>query len=291
MSKQLIFTLILFMLGLPMVYSQARLKPTQRYSSGETVYGARAGVKTIIPQGWLGMLPRDTELFLLMPLDGSNGEIYVTVSGNLSIEDRKANWLSGLDLGNGNVLRSDGNFTDRNGNLSSFLKLDQKTSTDRGYIETVCGPYGVCLTVMLFGGEAGFDKVQQAVYSFIDNIQWQEPSDKDDYADFDWNEFLSGKHLLNYDYVPNAKAENDIWLCSDGSFTTKLKRSGLLKDQAKQYKGTKSGTWETSSVGASGVLILNYKKLDPLKVSLKIEGEQIYLNEKRHFVMKSSVCE
>jgi hypothetical protein len=291
MSKQLIFTLILFMLGLPMVYSQAKLKPSQRYSSGEVVYGARAGVKTVIPQGWLGMLPRDTELFLLMPVDGSNGEIYVTVSGNLNKEERKANWLSGLDLGNGNVLRSDGNFMDRNGNLSSFLKLDQKTSTDRGYIETVCGPYGVCLTVTLLGGEAGFDKLQEAVYYFIDNIKWQEPSNKGDYDDFDWNEFLSGKHLLNYDYVPNAKAENDIWLCSDGTFTTKLKRSGLLKDQAKEYKGTKTGTWETSSVGQSGVLILNYKKLDPLKVSLKIDDEQIYLNEKRHFVMKSSVCE
>lgn len=270
--------------------AQAKLKPSKHYSSGDVLYGAKAGVKSVVPQGWSGMLPRDSEIFLLLPDDGSNGEIYITADAGIDEEQRKSNWLLGLELGNGNVLKSDGKIFKRGKSLASEIILAQKTTNTRGYIETQCGSYGNCITATLLGAPQDFARMQKALYEFMDKITWVEPNLMADYGDFNWPEYLSGKHLLNYDYVPNAKSENDLWLCTDGTFTTKLKRGGLLKDQVQNYKGTKKGTWETSSVGQKGVLKLNYEKLPPLEVSLKIDDDRIYLNDKRHFVMKATIC-
>jgi hypothetical protein len=273
------------------LFAQAKLKPSKHYSSGEVLYGANAGVKSVVPQGWSGMLPRDSEIFLLLPEDGSNGEIYITADAGIDEEQRKSNWLLGLELGNGNVLKSDGKIFKRGNSLASEVVLAQKTTDGKGYIESQCSPYGTCVSATLLGAPQDFEKMQKALYEFMDKITWVKPNLQGDYGDFAWSEYLSGKHLLNYDYVPKAKSENDLWLCPDGTFTTKLKRGGLLKDQAQSYKGKRKGNWETSSVGQTGVLTLNYEKLLPLKVTLKIDDDRIYLNDKRHFVMKATDCQ
>jgi hypothetical protein len=288
-NKFLLTALIVFSVT-NILWAQSKLMPSKRYSSGEVLYGAKTGVKSVVPQGWSGMLPRDSEVFLLLPEDGSNGEIYITASENLSEEQVKKNMIAGLELGNGNVLKSDGMIFTRGKSIASQIVLTQKTSDDKGYIETQCGPFGVCISATLFAAPQDFDKLQKSLYEFMDAISWVEPNLEADYGDFSWHEYLSGKHLLNYDYVPNAKAENDIWLCADGTFTTKLKRGGLLKDEVQSYKGTKKGTWTTLSTGQNGLLTLNYDKLPPLEVVLKIDEDRIFLNEKRHFVMKATVC-
>lgn len=265
------------------------IRPTLRFESGEIVKG-RSGVSATIPENWSGVLPRGVELFLLMPNDGSNGEIYVSVQKTIPLEQRKSNWLAGLDLGNGNVLKSDGAILTRTGGgLSTNLVLEQKTSDRKGYIELNCGDE-YCLTATLLSSPQDFDKLKGVLYDFLASIEWSEPGTFAPYADFDWNEFLTGKHVLNKEYIQKGKSQNDIWLCSDGRFTTKLKRSGMAKGEARDYKGSNSGTWETSSVGQTGVLILNYKKLPPLEVKLEIKNEQIYLNDKRHYAIAATNC-
>jgi len=290
-KKKYLLSALLFVFISSNILAQSKLVPSKHYSSGDVLYGAKAGIKSIVPQGWSGMLPRDSEIFLLLPEDGSNGEIYITADTGINDDQRKSNWLSGLELGNGNTLKSDGNIFKRGESLASEIILTKKTTDGRGYIESQCGPYGACVTATLLGAPQDFEKMQKALYAFMDGITWVEPNLNADYSDFNWHEYLSGKHLLNYDYVPNAKSENDIWLCPDGTFSTKLKRGGLLKDQAQSYKGAKKGTWETTSVGQTGVLKLNYEKLPALEVTLKIDNDRIFINEKRHFVMKATKCD
>jgi hypothetical protein len=270
--------------------AQSNLVPSKRYSSGDILFGRASGAKSVVPEGWSGVLPRDSEVFLLLPADGSNGEIYITSDLVTDKNQRIANWKRGLELGNGNILKSDGKIFNRGNSLASNIILQYKTNNTKGYIESQCGPYGICISATLFSSPEDFAKVKMALYEFMDGLTWVEPNLAGAYSDFDWQAFLSGRHLLNYDYVPNAKSENDIWLCPDGTFTTKLKRGGLLKDQAKDYTGTKKGTWETSAIGQTGILVLNYEKLPPLEVKLKIDDDRIYLNEKRHFAMKATVC-
>ena len=47
---------------------------------------------------------------------------------------------------------------------------------------------------------------------------------------------------------------------------------------------------KTGSTGQTGILTLNYDKLPSIEVTLKIDDDRIFLNEKRHFVMKATVC-
>ena len=265
------------------------VRPTMRFESGEIVSG-KSGVSARIPENWSGVLPRGVELFLLVPNDGSNGEIYISVRKAIPIEERKENWLAGLDLGNGNILKSDGNiFTREGGGLATNLMVEQKTSDRQGYLELNCGDE-YCLTATLFSSPQDFDRLKKVLFGFLSTVEWGEPGEFTPYVDFDWNEFLTGKHLLNKDYIQKGKSQNDLWLCPDGSFTTKLKRTGLAKKQAKEYKGTKKGTWETTSVGSTGILTLKYQKLPVLEVKLEIRDEQIYLNDKRHYAIAATEC-
>jgi len=288
--KKILAPLLLVFISSGIIMAQSSLRPSKQYSSGDVLYGAKSGAKSIVPNGWSGMLPRDSEVFLLLPEDGSNAEIYITSSKFISIEQRKSDWLVGFELGNGNVLKSDGKIFMRGKSLASNIILQQATSNTKGYIEMLCGPFGDCITATLFSSPQDFEKVKKSLIEFMDGLTWLEPNLEADYADLNWHEFLSGKHLLNYDYVPDAKAENDVWLCPDGSITTKLKRSGLLKNQAADYKGTKKGTWATSSIGQTGKLILTYDKLPVLEVDLKMEDDRVFLNGKRHFAMRATVC-
>lgn len=290
MIKSKFFIQVLWVCLAPALYGQANLRPSKQYVAGEALYAAGIGAKSVVPPGWSGVLPRDSEIFLLLPEDGANGEIYVAGDDRLSEEDLKESLRKGLPLGNGNTLKSEGKIFKRGASLATMLMLTEKTSDAKGYLEVRCGPYGKCLTAVLLGSPQGFERMQTALYHFMDSLTWVVPNREADYSDFNWHEFLAGKHLLNYDYVPHAKAENDIWLCPDGTFTTKLKRSGLLKDQAKQYKGTQKGTWQTTSAGATGILTLTYEKRPPLEVKLEIKDDRIYLNGKRHFAMAATVC-
>ena len=47
--------------------SKKRLQPGKLYEPGEKIYAPRYGVNTVIPDGWEGTLPREMEIFLLMP--------------------------------------------------------------------------------------------------------------------------------------------------------------------------------------------------------------------------------
>ena len=66
-----LLTVFFILFGTNLVLAQAKLAPSKHYSPGEVLFGAKTGVKSIVPQGWSGMLPRDSEIFLLLPEDGT----------------------------------------------------------------------------------------------------------------------------------------------------------------------------------------------------------------------------
>lgn len=271
------------------LHAQDRLKSGKMYEPGEDIYAPTYGIKTKVPDGWTGMVPMDTEIFLLMPMSNVDGEMYV-FADTANYDIIKTRWLEGLELGNGNVLKSDGNIFQRGDAIASNVILEQKTTDHKGYIEAKCGEYGRCIGIFLISAPQFFEDLKKDLMAFTDDIHFVEPSDKGFYDDFNWKEFLSGRYLASYEYAPGAKSENEIWLCPDGSFRTKLKRSGDLKAQASQFQGKKKGTWETSSIGETGILVLNFKKEGKVEIPLQIDDDRIFLNGRRHFVMFTDEC-
>ena len=66
-----------------------RIKPAEMYHAGDTIRSPRLGVQSKIPDGWAGVLPRDTEVFLLMPQDNTIGEVYVMVNEKMDLQAQR----------------------------------------------------------------------------------------------------------------------------------------------------------------------------------------------------------
>lgn len=47
---------------------KVRLQPGKMYEPGETLYAPRFGFIAKVPEGWEGILPRESEVFLLFHL-------------------------------------------------------------------------------------------------------------------------------------------------------------------------------------------------------------------------------
>jgi len=267
------------------------VQPGKMYEAGDELIGPMYGVNSKVPDGWMGLLPMDTEIFLLVPV-GSNmdGEIYVTAD-TTDFETIKKQWILGLKLDNGNTLKSDGELFMRGDALASNVIIEgYGASSFKGYIEAKCGEFGTCISFLLLCPPQFYDSLKEGLLQLSDNTSMVKPSLSSVYEKFDWREFLSGKYVANFDYVPGAKSESEIWLCPDGSFRSKLKRGGTLKNDANEYQGKKSGTWKTSSIGKTGILTLEIDKMDRIDLDLLIENERLFVNGKRFFAMLTNEC-
>ena len=269
-------------------FAQERLRPAQRYDEGEIIFAPTFGMKSKVPTGWVGVLPRDTEVFLMMPKVGE-GEIYVTAD-SINTEILKERWLRGLDLGNGNTLKSDGEIFMRGDVIASKVILSSKTTDNKAYIEAKCSEYDRCVGGLLVAAPQNYEELKKGLEEFLDNMTFEAPSTANIYASFEWKKYLSNKRLMNFTFAQGGKAVNEIRICENGTFNMKLKRTGQLKKNAADYKGKSKGTWETSSVGPYGKLVLHFAKLPDLEIDLLIEDDQVFINEKRYFLMYGATC-
>lgn len=267
------------------------IQPGKIYEAGEQLVSPMYGIQSKVPAGWMGLLPMDTEIFLMVPTgSSSDGEIYVAADSS-TFDAVKANWMEGLLLDNGSRIKSDGNIFMRGDAMASNIILEGNGAMGfKGYVEAKCGKFGTCITILLTSPPQFFEEQKKAVIEFSDNTQLVKPSKTNIYDDFDWKAFLSGKYLANFAYVPGAKSEDEFWLCPDGTFRSKLKRSGALKNEVKEYQGKKSGSWSTNSVGKTGTLTLDINKMGPVEIDLMIENDRVFLNGYRFFAMLTDDC-
>ncbi len=284
------FLSILLILFSILSFGQKIITPGEVYNPGEEIYTPTLGFKAVIPQGWMGMLPQNSTIFLLSSLKGLDGSIYL-LGDTTNFDMMKAGWIQGLKLEEGRVLKSDGNFVMKEDFLSSGVIL---TGTDqninKGFIAARCGEYGRCVSALLICQGKYLEEMKKSVDVFLESITFVSPIIKNEYDGFDWKQFLGNKKFMHYDNVVGTKSVNEVWLCEDGSFMSKLKRTGVVKGDIGKYKGKHRGTWTTSSFGKNGALVLNFDKLPPVEVDLLIKDEQIYLNEKRHVALAAAMC-
>lgn len=286
--KKLLFTLFIF-LSIKVVGQQV-ITLGEVYNPGDEIFTPTLGFKGVIPQDWMGMLPQGSNIFLLSSLKGLDGLIYL-LGDTTNFETMRQRWTTGLELEEGRVLKSDGNIKHTGDLLTSGVILtgtDQNANT--GFIAARCGKYGRCVTALLICEKPYLPQMKKSVNEFLESVTFVNPIIKSEYDGFDWKEFLADKQLVHYDNVVGTKSVNEIWVCKDGTFMSKLKRTGMVKGDIGKYKGKHKGTWTTSSFGKTGTLILNFDKLPPIEVELMIEDEQVFLNGKRHVALAAAMC-
>ncbi len=271
-------------------FGQKTIAPGEVYNPGEEIYTPTLGFKAVIPHGWMGLLPQNSSIFLLSSIKGLDGSIYL-LGDTTNFETMKTGWVQGLELDEGKILKSDGDFVMKDDLLTSRVIL---TGTDaninKGFIAARCGEYGRCVSALLICEEKYLEDMKKSVSEFLESVEFVSPIIKNEYGGFDWKLFLGNKKFIHYGNAMGSKSENEVWLCEDGSFMSKLKRTGVVKGDIGKYKGKHKGTWATSSFGATGSLTLKFDKLPPVEVDLLIKDEQIFMNGKRHVALAASMC-
>ncbi len=274
--------------------SKNRLQPGRMYNAGETLFAPRFGFKAKVPEGWQGVLPRETEVFMLTTANTSiYGEVYVFGKEQGDLKAMRQSWLQGFDLTETMRLKaSDPTLTE--GTLSSeVVAVGEKINEGyRAFAIARCNPSGPCVTLLALMPKQFYDDISKVAIQFMEESSFEPPSNVSPYANFNWKDFLSNKEFFAYAYVEGASKDNRVQLCADGSFTANIDKKGWLKNENPQYNGRSSGQWTVDGVGEQTVLHLTFKKkgLPPFDVTLNIKDEKIYANGERYFVGESKKC-
>ena len=270
-----------------------RLKPGTMYHPGDSVRSPRLGLSARIPEGWDGVLPRDTEVFLMMPNINMVGEMFILVNEKLDLAGQRKRWESGAELSPGLKLQIDGAITEREGGiLSASGKVvgAQANAQNRVYLESKCSPYGFCIVALALSDNTSLERVKQGLQSLMNSTSFKKPSNESPYKNFDWKPFLSGKILLGISAEEGGKKEDEVDLCADGTFQSRITRTGIFKGQAKKYQGKKGGKWDVQSNDEKAILKFTFEKLDPVEIELVAKDEEIYIRGARYFVGESERC-
>ncbi len=270
-----------------------RLQPGRMYEAGETLFAPRFGFTAKVPEGWEGMLPRESEVFLLTTTTTTYGEIYVFGREQGELASMRDSWLKGFDLSETIRLKAI-NPSIAEDMLSAEVVAEGEyiNKGNKGFAVSRCSASGPCVTILMVAPLQFYETVKTTVIQFMKSSSFQPSSNASPYADFNWTEFLSNKVLATYASVQGGSKETQVHLCADSTFNADIKKSGVLKNQNPQYRGRSSGKWMVTGTGAETTIrfTFNKKNLPSLEAPLIIKDEQVYSNGERYFVGKSDKC-
>ena len=289
---QILFSVLLIVFSClnSILYAQERLQAGVVYNPGEQINAPMVGLTAILPEGWAGYLPQDTEMLLLMSVDNPEASIYAFGFDDTMDEIKeRLNLDIRFEIENGIELNRVGDAFMRGDVLAANLVVENSTNELLGYAEAKCADYGWCVMYLAIAPKEVYDKVKSGLIEFMDNSQLGEPTLGSLYDNFDWPDKLKDKYLATYLSNPYVKKNNQVWLCSDGTFKSKIQQKGF-GDLSKKYKGNRSGTWTGEGKGAIGKLTLNFSKADPVTVELEIKEDKLYIGQDRYYVMEYKDC-
>jgi hypothetical protein len=265
------------------------------YASGEEVYAPTFGFTAKIPNGWVGALPRETEVFLLNANSGFFGEMYVFGRETTDLNRLAQDWKAGVKVSETLTLVADDPKVDETGSLlfgNVRAKGNFVNKNYEGFAVTRCGNKGFCITVLAVALEENASAVKSTALEFLINGTFDTPRTIDPFEDFDWQEFLSNKLMVSYGQVLGGQKQSEVNLCGDGSFNARVRKKGLLRDINPEYRGRMAGTWRVQGEGSQAVMTLEFSKknLSPLTVNLKFVDEQLMVGTDRYYASESQQC-
>ena len=282
---------IFLLLPLSLLAQTKRIQPGKIYEPGDALYAPMFGFRATVPSGYIGSLPRESEVFLLTS-QTSPTEIFVLARQGTDLISMKKGWESGFDLTDQIRLKAKA-ATIANGVLSSEVVAEGNyiNKSMRAYAAARCGDSGACITCLGVVPSAQYDELKKAVDAFLSTSTFEPTSSASPYSDFVWKDFLTNQMVTTYAFLEKGSKETSIHLCADGRFTAKVTKKGILKNHNPQYNGKLTGTWKVEGVGEKGILQLTFDKALPaLTAELLIHDEKITSGGDRYFVAVSDQC-
>lgn len=273
----------------------SRIQPGAFYDAGEGLFAPRLGFKATVPAGWQGSLPRESEVFLLQTVASDVfGEIFVFGREPIALEELRKKWIEGAALSESIRIKAKEPQVKGDMLVAEVVGEGEAINkSNRGYAVARCNPNGPCVVALATMPRQFFEQIREVAERFIREGTFETPSNASPYADFDWQEFLSQKMCVTYAYLEGGSKESEVHFCSDGTFKATVRKKGLFENQNADYAGKLVGKWTTSGKGENTQLTLEFtskKKLPPLVIPLRIREEQIFVNQERYFVARSTEC-
>jgi hypothetical protein len=293
MKLSIVIVLMIACFNSAYAQKKKRIQPGKMYEVGDTLYAPRFGFTTTVPQGWQGTLPRESEVFLLTTTTSTYGEIYVFGRADGDLAVMAESWKKGIDLSESIKIKAvkpeikDGTLSSEVVAVGEYINKGMK-----GFSISRCSPHGPCVTVFMVAPVQFYESVKGTAIQVITTSRFEPPSSASPYSDFDWKEFLSDKSLATYTSTKGGTRESIVYLCSDGTFQSDIKKSGILKNLNPEYRGKLTGKWIVTGVGEEARIQFTFdkKNLSPFEAQLKIKDEKVYSDGERYFVGESDKC-
>ena len=269
--------------------AQDRLKPGLIYEQGQEIFAPMVGYKGVVPNGWFGTLPQEEEVFLMIP--NGNTEGYMFINANpMNINQLRKEWGHDLSLTDELVISLKGEPSINGNRMTGEFEVTGSRTPYKGYAVAIDGGHGWTLTMSLLAPSEKFEQYIDNFNQLVASSQVVEPSIGSVYGDFDWAEFLKDKYLMSYLSTTQYKEQDEIWLCGDGTFRSKIKSKGKLVMEKSPYKGNRKGTWTAEGIGEEGKLMIATSRNEAVTLEMEIKDDKIFINGGRFFALENNQC-
>lgn len=270
-----------------------RIQPGRMYNALDTLYTPSFGFTSQVPAGWIGSLPRESEVFLLTVSNGPFGEIFVFGRAATDLQQLAELWKQGVNVTETLRLKAiDPKVSEQLLQSEVVAEGNYLQNKNKAFAATKCGNQGTCITILAVGTEESYEAVSGAALEFLHKGTFDIPSYKSPYKNFDWKEFLSNKLMITHDEVLGGARQTQISLCENGTFSANVKKRGIMKNNNPEYKNRMSGNWTVVGEGSEATLNLTFTKkgLRPLTVPMTLKDEEMYVGYERYYASQATGC-
>lgn len=286
--KKIHFIILLVLLSIG-AFSQDRLKPGLIYEQGQEIFAPMVGYKGVVPNGWFGTLPQEEEVFLMIPNGNAEGYMFINANPMNQAQLRKE-WNHHLSLTDELVISLKGEPIIEGNRMTGEFEVTGSRIPYKGYAVAIDGGHGWTLTLSLLSPVDKHEDYRKNFDQLLASSEVVEPSIGSIYGDFDWAAYLNNKYMMSYISSTQYKEQDEIWLCGNGTFRTKIKSKGRLVTEKSPYKGSRKGTWTAEGIGEKGKLHLSTSKGENVSLEMEIKDDKIFINGGRFFALENTDC-
>jgi hypothetical protein len=269
--------------------AQDRLKPGAIYQQGAEIFAPMVGYRGIVPDDWFGTLPQEEEVFLMIPNGNEAGYMFINAH-NVPLSRLKDDWLLDFSVTDEIIISIKGQPTIEGNRMWADFDVTGSREPFVGYAVAIEGGYGWTIGMILLAPTSQYEHYKKNFDQLLESSQIEAPRIGSIYGDFNWPEFLRNKYLMSYISSTQYKEQDEIWLCADGTFRSKIKSKGALVVEKSPYKGKRKGTWTAEGIGETGKLNLSASKGESVSLSMEIKDDKIFINGGRFFALESNDC-
>jgi hypothetical protein len=283
------------------------------YQGGETVDAPDYGVSILVPKGWTGILPAQSEFFILRQARGpATVLVYVDAIG---IEELKRKISSPIPADQ-YVLRPSSKL--KKTSLGWSMKYTITPPSDQfsgaevlaihrhqtalAFIELspLSGPATADLQDV--GSAAkGQESVAASVLKRLAKsariskraamTQARQQKAQSEAGPNAWRSYMAGRHVIRYFTSSGYSEESHLWLCSNGHFLDSMKTGGYGGGASGASAGRSAGSWSaTGQIHANGRLILRYSDGRQSTHDLSLSNRKLYIDGKQWMRDKNQRC-